>query len=177
MSPQFLGNLLRNRRSDPALSVWELLGSDGVLAVTSASFEDGGVIPSTFAGTGVGGNVSPALAWTGVPAGTGHLAVILEDVDVPFVRPLLHTMAILAPDVVSLAEGGIKPGGDIQLVRGMFGSGYRGPRPIVGHGPHHYRFMVFAVDADVDTTSQSAAIASMLGHVIARGRIVGTYER
>ena len=65
----------------------------------------------------------------------------------------------------------------IENLRGVLGTGYQGPRPIVGHGIHRYRFMLFAVEGDIDVTSQRTAIDSMVGHVVARGRLVGTYER
>lgn len=173
----FLGRLLANRRSDRSLSVWEKLVSDDELVVTSPSFDEGGSIPKRFAGRGVGDNVSPALNWTPAPVAADRLVFVLEDVDVPFERPLIHTMAILPADATALTEGELAAGGSIQQLRGLMGTGYRGPRPIPGHGPHHYRFMLFAVDGDIDTTSQKSAIESMAGHVVARGRLTGTYER
>ncbi len=178
MSPRWLGRLLISRRADASLSAWNLLDSDTDLIVTSPSFTDGEPLPRRFAGKGVGDNVSPALAWSGVPVEADHLVFVLEDIDAPLARPLLHTLAILSPDATALPEGGLAAGTPgIEFLRGPLGSGYRGPRPIVGHGIHRYRFMLFAVEGDIDVTSPRTAIASMAGHVVARGRIVATYER
>jgi phosphatidylethanolamine-binding protein (PEBP) family uncharacterized protein len=57
--------------------------------------------------------------------------------------------------------------------------GYAGPRPIPGHGPHRYRFLVFALDVPVaeSVTKAKALLTQMAGHVLARGVLTGTYER
>lgn len=52
------------------------------LALTSASFTDDGVIPLEFSCTDRG--LSPALAWTGVPADAVSLVLIMSDPDAPF---------------------------------------------------------------------------------------------
>ncbi len=77
------------------------------------------------------------------------------------------------------AEGELKPGTTgVRLVK-AFGDTYVGPRPIPGHGPHHYRFLVFALDQTVpDERRRPRAFASAIaGHVLARGVLTGTYER
>ena len=178
MSPRWLGRLLESRRADVSLSAWSLLDSDADLIVTSPSFADGDPLPQRFAGRGVGDNVSPALTWSGVPVEADHLVFVLEDIDAPVSRPLVHTLSILDPDATALPEGGLAAGAPgVEHLKGVLGTGYNGPRPIVGHGIHRYRFMFFAVEGDIDLTSQRTAIASMVGHVVARGRIVATYER
>lgn len=178
MSPRWLGRILASRRADASLSAWNILDSGTDLIVTSPSFVDGAALPRRFAGRGVGDNVSPALAWSGVPVEADHLVLVIEDIDVPLSRPMIHDFAILGPDATALPEGALAPGAaGIEHLRGPLGSGYSGPRPIVGHGIHRYRFMLFAVEGDIDTTSQRSAVESMIGHVVARGRIVATYER
>jgi phosphatidylethanolamine-binding protein (PEBP) family uncharacterized protein len=127
----------------------------------------------------VGDNVSPPLQWTGVPAGVEQLVLIMDDLDVPMPKPLMHTIAVLEPDVSGLAEGDLKPGtAGVRLVK-AFGDTYVGPRPIPGHGPHHYRFLLFALDQRVadSVTDSSGLLAAMAGHVVARGALTGTYER
>ena len=107
--------------------------------------------------------------------------LIIEDVDVPLPRPLLHTIAVIDPTVDSVAAGSLQPGTHgIRFVRADLGHrGYAGPRPIPGHGPHHYRFHVFAIDQPiVDTvTTSKALLGAMAGRVLARGTLTGTYER
>ena len=178
MSPRWLGRLLESRRADVSLSAWSLLDADTDLTVTSPSFTEGDPLPQRFAGRGVGDNISPALAWSGVPVEADHLVFVLEDIDVPRSRPLVHTLSILDPDVTTLPEGGLAAGAaGVEHLKGLLGVGYNGPRPLVGHGIHRYRFMLFAVEGHIDTTSQRTAIDSMVGHVVARGRMVATYER
>jgi len=57
--------------------------------------------------------------------------------------------------------------------------GYAGPRPIPGHARHHYRFQVLAIDTPIpdSVTTAKALLATMPGHVLARGMLTGTYER
>ncbi|MBI2286963.1 MAG: YbhB/YbcL family Raf kinase inhibitor-like protein [Nitrosomonadales bacterium] len=51
------------------------------LAITSPSFPHNGAIPARHTCDGL--NVSPPLAWAGVPAGTKSLALIVDDPDAP----------------------------------------------------------------------------------------------
>ena len=117
--------------------------------------------------------------WQGtLPKSEQGYVFVLEDTDTPTSRPLIHTLSILSPDATSLPEGALDraaPG--VTHLKGDFATGYSGPRPIPGHGTHHYGFMLFAVDVDIDTTSWRTALESIEGHVLARGRVVGTYER
>jgi hypothetical protein len=178
MAPRWLGTLLLSHRADASLSTWSLLDSDADLLFSSPAFADGEPVPRRFAGRGVGENVSPELRWSGVPVEADHLVFVLEDIDAPLARPLIHTLSILDPDATALPEGALAADSPAAVhVEGRLGSGYQGPRPIVGHGIHRYRFMLFAVQGEIDTSSQRATIDSMAGHVVARGRIVGTYER
>ncbi len=162
MSPRWLGTLLASRRADASLSVWALLDSDTDLLFSSPAFADGDPLPRRFAGTGVGDNVSPALVWSGVPVQADHLVFVLEDIDVPFSRPLIHTMSILDPDATALPEGALAPDSPAA--------------PSVSAAQSRL-LMLFAVEGDIDTSSPRAAVESMVGRVVARGRIVGTYER
>ena len=176
-----LGKLLRRFRAGEARS--PLAGPEytgtGTIDVTSPAFTDGGQIPQKHAGKGVGDNVSPALQWTGVPADAKQLVLIIDDLDVPMPKPLLHTTAVLEPDVGGLGEGELKPGTTgVRLVK-AFGDTYVGPAPIPGHGPHHYRFIVLALDERVPdgVTDSKALLSAVAGHVLARGVLTGTYER
>jgi hypothetical protein len=147
--------------------------------VTSSAYAEGGAIPQKHAGKGVGDNVSPQLQWTGVPADAKQLVLIMDDLDAPMPKPLMHTIAVLEPEVTGLAEGDLNPGtAGVRLVK-AFGDTYVGPRPIPGHGPHHYRFLVFALDQRVpdSVADKGALLTAMAGHVVARGALTGTYER
>jgi Raf kinase inhibitor-like YbhB/YbcL family protein len=176
-----LGKLLRRFRAGEARS--PLSGQDyagaATIDVTSPAFTDGGAIPQKHAGKGIGDNLSPALQWSGVPADAKQLVLIMDDLDVPMPKPLMHTIAVLEPDVGGLGEGELKPGTTgVRLVK-AFGDTYVGPAPIPGHGPHRYRFLVFALDRRIadDVADNKSLLSAMAGHVVARGMLTGTYER
>ena len=178
-----LGRLLRRVRSSEHRSP---LSGNGFAApesivVTSAAFADGGVLPASSAGKGVGDNTSPHLRWDGLPDRTRQLVLIIDDVDVPLPRPLFHTIAVIEPIVNGVAAGGLQPGTEgIRFVRADLGHrGYAGPRPIPDHGPHHYRFHVLAIDKPIpdSITTSKALLTAMANHVLARGVLTGTYER
>ena len=148
-----------------------------VLDVSSADFVDGGPMP--VGTTAYGANQSPALSWSPVPDGTGQLVLVMEDIDVPVRAPAVHTVAVLDPGL-SAVERGRLASVTGRFLRGSFGrTGYHGPRPIPGHGPHRYRFHVFALDLELDESVRSVRDlpAAMAGHVLARGTITGTFQR
>ena len=107
--------------------------------------------------------------------------LIIDDVDVPLPRPLLHTVAVIEPGVQDVDAGALQSGTPgMRFIPGSLGHlGYAGPRPISGHGPHRYRFHVLALDEPITdyVTTAKALLEQMTGHVIARGVLAGTYER
>ena len=151
------------------------------ITVTSTAFSDGSAMPAASAGKGVGDNTSPQLGWTGVPPETRQLVLIIDDVDTPLPRPLLHTVAVIEPGVQDVDNGGLQSGTPgMRFIPGGLGHrGYAGPRPIPGHGPHHYRFHVLALDEAIPdhVSTAKALLKQMAGHVLARGVLTGTYER
>ncbi len=178
-----LGKMLRRVRANGDRSPLADSGFQAAtaLAVTSTAFTEGGVLPTSSAGKGVGDNTSPPLGWGALPPVTRQVVLIIDDIDVPLPRPLVHTVAVADPGLGAVAEGALQPGTPgIRFVRADLGHhGYAGPRPIPGHGPHHYRFHVFAIDAAIAETVTTAkgVLAAMRGHVLARGMLTGVYER
>ncbi|HEY0532054.1 MAG TPA: YbhB/YbcL family Raf kinase inhibitor-like protein [Actinoplanes sp.] len=173
-----LGWMLRNKRPDESLSVRHnpALAAPREITLTSTAFADGGTIPDRNCSMDLGPNLSPALAWTGVPAGTQQLLFILEDIDVPMSRPALHTIALLDPAVSALAEGELKAGPSIRFIPAQRGNQrYFGPRPLPGHGVHHYGFHLYALDRALP--DPPAGIGDVLnavaGHVLADGFLEG----
>ena len=158
----------------------DFAAADGI-TVTSTAFAEGGAIPKASAGKGVGDNTSPQLSWAGVPPGTRQLVLVIDDVDVPLPRPIVHNVAVLDPTITHVDTGALQPGtAGIRLIPGdLRHHGYAGPRPIPGHGRHRYRFLVFALDEPVaeSVTKAKALRNQMAGHVLARGVLTGTYER
>jgi hypothetical protein len=97
-----LGKLLRRFRAGEDRSPLSGQGyaAAATIDVTSPAFTDGGAIPQKHAGKGVGDNVSPALQWTGVPTDAKQLVLIMDDLDVPMPKPLMHAIAVIESDVV-----------------------------------------------------------------------------
>ncbi|HET9172985.1 MAG TPA: YbhB/YbcL family Raf kinase inhibitor-like protein [Actinospica sp.] len=190
-----IGKLLMNRRAGEKDLAWNevVLTGPETLTVSSPAFTDGGPIPFENAGRRIGGqNVSPALAWSELPADTAQVLVFIEDVDAPTAKPFVHCVAVVSP---ILAADGVPAGGlsrdtlgpGVSLLRAQFGSGYRGPEPIKGHGPHRYVFQVFALGTALPETVEGMPLTRIpprkvpplvaSGSLLARGRITGTYER
>jgi Raf kinase inhibitor-like YbhB/YbcL family protein len=180
---ELLGRMLRGVRAGAHRSPLAngAFAAPTTITVTSTAFADGQAMPTSSAGKGVGDNTSPPLRWAGPPPDTRQLALLIDDVDVPLPRPLVHTAAVIEPSVDGVAAGALQPGcAGIRFLRADLGHhGYAGPRPIPGHGPHHYRFHVFALDTVLPDTVTTAKglLAAMRGHVLARGTLTGTYQR
>jgi phosphatidylethanolamine-binding protein (PEBP) family uncharacterized protein len=178
-----LGGLLRRVRAGAHRSplAGNAFAAAESITVTSPAFTDGDAMRRCSAGKGLGDNTSPPLRWDGLPPETRQLVLIIDDVDVPLPRPLLHTVAVLDPTLDGVAAGSLQPGTTgMRFIRADLGHrGYAGPRPIPGHGTHHYRFHVLAIAEPIpDTvTTAKALLAAMSGRVLARGMLTGTYER
>jgi Raf kinase inhibitor-like YbhB/YbcL family protein len=196
MSLHWLGHLLRNVRAGEQHSFAKnraLAGIPEAISLTSPWYKDGQPMPLRCAGAGVGENVSPPLAWSHVPAGTVELALVMEDPDVPFPRPIIHMIAYkIAPDHVGsreavpegfgVAEGGLGAGASgILFGKGTMGKlGYTGPRPPSGHGPHRYIFHVLALNRHAEFQAPpklNEFMAGVAGSIIGRGSLVGIFEQ
>lgn len=147
------------------------------LSITSSAFPAGGSIPTRH--TGEGDDVSPGLTISGVPQGTQELAIICHDPDAPLVQGFTHWVCYGIPaDVTEIDEGG-----GSKFTEGVndFGNtGYNGPMPPEGHGPHHYFFWLYALDAELNASaglSRAELLDRISDHVIEQARIVGTYQR
>lgn len=182
-----IGRLLRRVRAGDRRLAWNdpsLADAPASLRLASAAFPDGGAMPTRFAGAGVGENVSPPLAWSAAPPETRAFALIMQDPDAPTPRPIVHLLATgIAAACTGLPEGALTPAGGAEVAfgRGSFGRvGYMGPRPVRGHGPHAYVFQLYALSRPIEVAGRpdlAEALAAMRGAVLARGKLVGTYER
>jgi phosphatidylethanolamine-binding protein (PEBP) family uncharacterized protein len=172
-----IGRALRRTRAGTRHSTWSApeFAAPETLVLTSPDFVDGRPIPAAHAG----GGGSPGLRWDQPPAGTVQLLLVIEDVDVPFPRPLTHTVALIPRGRRRLAPGGLRADDpEVRFLRTVLGRGYHGPAPIPGHGSHHYGFLLHALDEAVpDDVRSLCGVRSWIGgHVLARGRLTGTYE-
>jgi phosphatidylethanolamine-binding protein (PEBP) family uncharacterized protein len=181
-----MGTLLKNRRAGEAQLAWNLPGLAGpdTLILSSTAFGEGEAIPQTHAGKRAGGaNLSPDLAWSGVPSGTARLLLVVEDTDSPTSRPFVHCVALIDPALSGVGAGDLVAPGkrpEVQVLKSGMGTGYRGPEPIKGHGPHNYVFQLFALASDLPaelSEARPSAVLAAAGPVLARARLSGTYER
>src|SRR5262249_23602049 len=107
-----LGRLLRRVRAGAHRSplAKTAFSAPESITVTSSAFTDGGTMPQSGAGKGVGDNTSPPLRWDRPPPDTRQVVLIIDDVDVPLPRPLLHTVAVIEPTLDGVAAGSLQPG-------------------------------------------------------------------
>jgi Raf kinase inhibitor-like YbhB/YbcL family protein len=126
------------------------------------------------------GDVSPALAWDGVPAGTAELVLLVDDPDAPMDGSFVHWVLYgLSANRAGLDEAEVAQ--ERRAGANGFGQpGYLGPAPPVGHGVHHYVFRVLALDQPLTLDGQPSYAdveAAASGHVLAEARVIGTYYR
>lgn len=145
------------------------------LSVTSAAFNEGGSIPRKF--TCDDKNMSPALAWSGVPEGTQSLALIADDPDAPAGTWVHWVLYDLPAGTLSLPEGVMGLG--TEGVNGFRKTGYGGPCPPRGT-THRYFFRVYALNANLGLkpgATKAELENAMQGHVLAQGQLMGKYGR
>jgi Raf kinase inhibitor-like YbhB/YbcL family protein len=146
-------------------------------SLTSPTIKNGATLTldQVFKGFGCeGNNKSPALEWTGAPAGTKSFAVTVYDQDAPTGSGWWHWVMFNIPATVTKLEedaGNIAamkaPKGVVQS-RTDFGiPGFGGACPPVGSAkkPHRYTFTVHALKTeklDLDATATGALVGYML---------------
>ena len=167
---------------------YSLLPAVPELVVTSDDWTHGVPVPDVHTNTARGRNLSPHVAWSGAPEGTRGFAVSVFDPDAPGVAGWFHwTVLGLGANVSSLATGAGAPDGS-RLPTGAFQLrnddgevGYTGCAPPPGDQVHRYFLAVHALDtADLGLTpdtSPGATSCALVFHTLARGVLVGTYQR
>jgi Raf kinase inhibitor-like YbhB/YbcL family protein len=146
------------------------------LTLTSDAFKDGQPIPVQF--TCDGPNQSPALRWSDPPAGTKSFALVVDDPDAPS-GTFRHWAAYDIPASTRFLAAGQSVGA--QAINDFGKTGYGGPCPPKGHGPHHYHFKLFALNVDRLNIGGGPKVLEVENeasrHAIAKGELIGTYER
>jgi Raf kinase inhibitor-like YbhB/YbcL family protein len=154
------------------------------LSITSAAFDHEGPIPKLY--TCQGKDISPALMWSGLPAGTKSLVLIVDDPDAPdpkapkmtWVHWVLYN---IPPSVGGLPEAvkpGALPAGIKEGTNDWKRTGYGGPCPPIGR--HRYFHKLYALDIelpDLRRPTKAALEDAMKGHVLGQAELMGTYEK
>ncbi len=155
--------------------------NSGAFSISSPAFEPGSPIPQRY--TCDGPDLSPPLAWSGLPEGTKALALVCDDPDAP-VGTWDHWIVYgLPPSLAGLPEGVGKsaplPPGAVEGKNGWGRLGYGGPCPPPGK-PHRYFFKLYALKAALGLkagATKGELKAAMDGLVISSAELVGTYGR
>ncbi len=118
-----------------------------------------------------GANVAPSVSWTGVPAGTVELALVMTDLDA---GGLIHWVAF----GIDPALGGLTPGGAplavAEATNDLGSTGYDGPCP--PSGTHHYLLQLYALDQQLEQTDGAPAadvLATIGGGSLAVAGVTG----
>ena len=147
------------------------------IALTSPAFTNGGTIPRHYSCDG--GDVSPPLAWQGVPSGARELALLVEDPDAPGGTFVHWALFKLTAATRGLSEGKV-PAGARQGKNSAGKAAYAGPCPPKGDAPHHYEFTLYALSSARDLPKGAAADEvrwAVAKAALARGRLVVRYGR
>jgi len=161
------------------------------LLMTTAAFEDGGVIPDKYTQAAGAMAVSPALSWSQVPMGTQSFAIIMHDPE-PVLNKgskmdITHWLIWNIPGTsTGLAEGvaqGELPDGSRQV--SLRSNAYMGPGAPAGPY-HHYTFELYALDTKLDVpqgtpqeaaATRTAVVNAMDGHVLGKAILVARFHR
>jgi len=142
------------------------------MTVTSQSFSPTQPIPARFTCHGAG--LSPSIHWSGAPAGTKSLALIVDDSSAP-ITPFIYWIVF---DIGSQTSGtlvGQVPTGAKQADNSKGTARYDPPCP--ANGGHLYRFTVYALSRSLplrDGVALKTAWTDIAQAAIARGRLTAT---
>jgi Raf kinase inhibitor-like YbhB/YbcL family protein len=154
------------------------------LALTSPAFSHEGAIPKLY--TCQGKDISPALAWSGLPKGTRSIALIVDDPDAPDPKApnmtWVHWVLYNIPPTANVLEEAVAPdalpAGTLQGKNDWKRTGYGGPCPPIGR--HRYFHKLYALDVllpDLKSPTKAQLEKAMAGHVLGEAVLMGTYKK
>jgi Raf kinase inhibitor-like YbhB/YbcL family protein len=151
------------------------------IVISTDAFQSGGNIPKEY--TCDGGDISPGLSWSNIPAKTQSVALIVDDPDAPMGTFTHWVIYNLPADKKELPKGVPKTrvlkDGSIQGVNDFGETGYNGPCPPPGK-PHRYFFKIYALDKKLEISgevSKGKLEKAMQEHILAKGELIGRYGR
>jgi len=154
------------------------------LKLTSSAFEHEGGIPRLH--TCQGKDVSPPLAWSGVPGNAKSLVLIVDDPDAPdpaaprmtWVHWVLYN---ITPSATGLPQGVSPdelPEGTLDGMSDFQRTGYGGPCPPIGR--HRYFHKLYALDVvlpHLGSANKKQLEQAMQGHILENAVLMGTYQK
>ena len=152
------------------------------LTITSTAFAHHGSIPAKY--TCEGRDISPPLAWSGVPAKAKSLVLIVDDPDAPdpaapkmtWVHWVLYNIPANATGLAEAVRS--LPPGTREGLNDWKRTGYGGPCPPIGR--HRYFHSLYALDSvlpDLGTPTKAKLEDAMKWYVIAHVELIGTYQK
>lgn len=162
------------------------LGQSGTVTVSSPAIPAGGAIPAKFSADQ--GNVSPPLAWTGIPKGTQEIVVLVDSTTAAGSETPLANWIVygLAGVTTSLPEGAGLPTPTLTspaaAKQGKNGAGQLGwTGPAVADGARLYSFWVYALAKPTDlppgATREAVLNATRTAGVLGSGRLLGSWQK
>ena len=159
--------------------------------LSSQDIKAGSLIDQKFEFNGFGcsgENKSPALQWSGAPAGTKSFAVTVYDPDAPTGSGWWHWSVINLPANVSALKADAGAAGGANLPKGAshvridYGvAGWGGMCPPPGDKPHRYIFTVHALKNDkleIPADATAALAGYMINaNVLGKASFTATYGR
>ena len=167
------------RSGQPAATegaVQSAANQSGDLTLSSPDFGEGQPIPRRFACDG--DDASPTLSWSGAPADTAAMALVMDDPDAGgFVHWVVFDMTASASG--SLPAGWSKSADASPQGTNSFGRvGYGGPCP--PSGSHRYSFRLLALGQELALSGAPKAqevLDAAAGHILAEATLTGTYRK
>ena len=141
---------------------------EATINLTSPAFGNDDVIPAMYTCDATGSAVSPPLAWSGVPKGTGWLAIYVYD----NTGNVLHWIVVnIKPTVTGVAAG--------QLAGGIEVANYLPMCPGDGN-VDEYEFYIYAEPASYHLSKIGPSYAvdpdALASHALGVGTLYGNYH-
>jgi Raf kinase inhibitor-like YbhB/YbcL family protein len=149
-----------------------LSGETPAMTVTSPMVNQGTMSAQY---TCYGSRESPPIFWSGMPAGTKSIALVVDDSAAPITPRMYWIVFDISPSTSDL-QGGALPAGARQARNSTGRVGYDPPCPAPGTS-HRYRFTVYALSSMINQpvgTGLRAAWTAIAQDAIARGRLTAS---
>jgi Raf kinase inhibitor-like YbhB/YbcL family protein len=154
------------------------------LKIKSSSFEDNGYMPKKHTGFDI--DISPEFLLLNLSDAAVSLTVIMDDLDIPFIKAYNHWLIWNIPKTDRIPEN-IPYGSPVSsyhnAMQGVaYGTNrYRGPKqPFFVRNTHRYIYRLYALDCflNLDSSSKKKDLLEALnGHILQQGSITGKYKR
>jgi hypothetical protein len=139
--------------------------------VTSPMLQQGAIAPRY---TCLGEGKSPPIFWSGVPAGTKSMALVVDSAAAPITPEVNWIVFDISPDTTDI-QAGTLPTGALQARNSNGQARYDPPCPV--GGARKYRFTVYALNAVLhqpEGSPEKNAWSAIADHAIAHGRMTVT---